>query len=702
MDTSVIGKSPHAVLQFLRSDIIGAMDQTLDKVDINMVSVGFNFNPSFSLKGGSITFQAGSGLTGEIDLYKPPGAGGSSELFSEDQYGTIIDLGDSIYLALAFQLGLQTGGSEGGGAFCIQPSITSGAIARFYMPFAPLSGSYPTLRSALEALCNNFALPSSIDDLRKIKNGSVFTFDATGTIEFDTSLDVLAAVSPTATPGIVNGFGPVSISAGPSVTVASEFSLTGELQVRIWKKSEVEIQLSYYKKRNSSLQLSCEESAGVDVKVGNFDVLANIYQLLGDSGKLDRNWLKQNVPDAVAQQVATAYRTAVQRKFSIAVNAECDCSLTDQSAFSWKFDLPSLGAEGTEAFNSALRGDLSRLLSKGNLPEGVSKVGSVLDRIKDRGHTLTFNFLGLFDYAKVSDSLVDLSSKVSEDGQLILTDTVHLTRLSADVTPFIKSDQLQKVVAEDCVSTIGYLASCGSLAPSLKVNFSYFDYKSRANISDLGIFISIAERLRGTFKAGDWSSLMQSMRPSQQASFLADLVYDDKAGRSLFVDQNSISRQIPDYEQIGRTATLTTPGIGLSDSFAQWLADDSKWRQIRDTGTMQNFCSVIGVDQLTPPAWAAVSFTWALHIISWAGTMHSAAIAFQNLLQYLDANARSISWQDEGLLRRRQIFASQLNNAIQKAPLFHNALGLVIMFSGAQPSEQTVTIRYGGLSKTYR
>jgi hypothetical protein len=245
------------------------------------------------------------------------------------------------------------------------------------------------------------------------------------------------------------------------------------------------------------------------------------------------------------------------------------------------------------------------------------------------------------------------------------------------------------------------LASCGSLAPSIKINYSYFDYKSRANLADLGQFISIAGRLGGTFKADDWSSIIQSTLPSQQAHFLANLAYDDKAGRSFFIDRNSIARQIQDYEQIGRKATLMTPGIGLSDSFAQWLKDDSKWNQIRDAGTMQNFCSIIGVDQISPPAWATVSFTWAIHIIFWAGAMHSAANAFQNILQYLATNSGSISWQDQEFMRRRQTFASQLSAAIQKAPLFHDALGLLIMFNAARPAGQSVTIRYGGLSRNY-
>ena len=74
-DDSVLGKTPASVIHFLRSDVIGAMDQTLDKVQISSLSIGFDFEPSFSLSGGSITYTAGGGPTGELDLYKPAGVG---------------------------------------------------------------------------------------------------------------------------------------------------------------------------------------------------------------------------------------------------------------------------------------------------------------------------------------------------------------------------------------------------------------------------------------------------------------------------------------------------------------------------------------------------------------------------------------------------------------------------------------------------
>lgn len=701
LDISIIGKTPESVIHFLRSDVMGVMDQTLDQVQINLISAGFSFEPSFTLPGGAANFQAGSGLTGEIDLYKLAGSGKSSPLFTADQFGTSVEMGDSYYLALAFQLGVNAAASGGVGAYCVQPQITSSVSAKLYVAFAPTAGSYPKLKDALANLCGSFALPSSIDDVKRMATGSVFAFNASGTIKFNGSLDLLVAVNPTATPGVSTSFGPISISAGPSVTVGGGFSLTGEFEVRIWKQSDSVFQLGYYKRRGSSFTVSLDTSVALDVDVGGFAVIEKIYGLLGDSGKLDPAWLKGNVPNAVANQVQSAYQTAIQTKLSIAIDTECDTSLTDQAAFSWKFDLASLDADGVNAFTSAIRGDLTQLMSEKGLPKGISKAGSVLDKIEEREHVLTFNFLGLFDHASIQDSIVDIASKVSEDGQLILTDTAHLTRLSADATPFVKADQLQRVLAEDCVATIGYVAGCGALVPSLQVNYTYFDYENRANVSDLQSFIATAEQLDEAIGNDDWAQLLESTAASQHAYFLAELVYDAKTARGLFLNQDSIPRAIDDYERAGRTATLNAPGIGLSDAFAPWLEDDSKWQQVRDAGTMQNFSSILGVDQILPPQWATVSFAWTLHIVFWAAAMHSAGAALQNLAQYLAAHAGAVSWQDQELTRRRQTFASQLNTAIQKAPLFHDALGLLIMYNAARPAGKCVTIRYGGQSKMY-
>ncbi len=125
----------------------------------------------------------------------------------------------------------------------------------------------------------------------------------------------------------------------------------------------------------------------------------------------------------------------------------------------------------------------------------------------------------------LSDAVLDLNTKVSPDGQLIMTDTAHLTRLSADATPFIKTAPLQKVFAEDCTATVGYAASFGNFLPSLKVQYSYYNFLNKANISDLSVFIDTATQVLNVNHRGDWIDVLDSGAASSSASFLASLNY---------------------------------------------------------------------------------------------------------------------------------------------------------------------------------
>jgi hypothetical protein len=701
-DTSVIGKTPASVIRFLRSDVIGVLDQTLDKVQINSLSIGFDFEPSFPLSGGTTVFTAGGGPTGEIDLYRPAGAGRPSPLFPVDQFGTDIEMGANYYLALSFQLALSAGAISTRGAFYLTPSASAVGSAKLYLPFGPgPGGTYPTLKNALETLLGSFVLPSSVDDLGKLPAGTVFVYETQGAVNFQGQFDVLAAINPTATPGLITSYGPINVSAGPSVTIGGAFGLTGDFQIRLWKKGPSTVQIGYYKQRGSSLAVSLDASVGVDVAVGNFDVVSKIYGLLGDSGRLDPAWLSTHVPSSLAADVATAYATAVQTKLSIAIDAECDTSTNNQVAFSWNFDLAGMGSAAQSAAMRLIKGDLSALMGNAPLPAGITKAGSIFDRMKEKGHTFTFNFLGLFDHATVEDSTLDMFAKVSEDGQLTITDTAHLTRLSADATPFVKSDQLRRVFAEDCVATMGYAASFGSIASTLRVGYNYFNYKSKAQRSDLQLFLATANALGETSASGDWSSIAQSNVSSQYASISAALNFDGAACRNLFLDHNQAARSIADFQEVGRNALLATPGLGLDQRFLDSVRDDAKWHQMLDAGTPQHFYQIIGVDLLNPPPWAILSFTWTSHFVFWAPAMHSTGQALQAVIQYLPQPAGTDLLHDATFLKLRQTFASQLRTAIQKTPLFHDALGLITIFLAAPPSTKTVAITYTGKTKTY-
>ena len=255
-------------------------------------------------------------------------------------------------------------------------------------------------------------------------------------------------------------YGPISIDAGPSITLGGSFKLLGEFQVRMWNKDDNIVQLGYYKKRGETFTVSFDASAAVDASVKDYDAIAKVYGLLGSAGQLDPEWLKANISASVAGKVEGAYETAVQTRLSIAIDEECDTTITDQAAFSWNFDTRALGDDGQALFLAPLMATFPAFLPAICLA-GVTKAGSVFDHIKDTKHTFTFNFLGLLNYASVEDACLKMVVKASDDGQVVITDKATLSRLNATTTPLVKSDLLREVLIEDFVATMGYVSSSG-------------------------------------------------------------------------------------------------------------------------------------------------------------------------------------------------------------------------------------------------
>lgn len=109
--------------------------QNLDQVQINSPLIGFDYEPLFPLSGGTTTFTAGGGPTGELDLYKPAAGRTSSPLFPTDQFRTDIEMGSNYYLALSFQLGVTAGCSAAAGAFTLTPSSSATGCGKLYLPF---------------------------------------------------------------------------------------------------------------------------------------------------------------------------------------------------------------------------------------------------------------------------------------------------------------------------------------------------------------------------------------------------------------------------------------------------------------------------------------------------------------------------------------------------------------------------------------
>ncbi len=723
-DPAALGKSPGTVLHFFQSQIVGALSQPIDQVQLSTLTNGFAYQPAFTLKGGTTTFTAGGAITGSLALYKPwpansndpsgsktpEGASKAPALFLADQFGTAIEpLPRACYLALGFELSLalastlEPDGTAAPCAYTLTPAAGSQATATLYLPIPPdAAGAYPTLHDALTTLCRRYLLPSTLAQVQALPTGAVFAYDAQGHVDFAAALDLLTVVNPTASPGVCNTYGPIVVKAGPSLGVEARFSLLGEFEVRLWNKNGNQIQLGYYKKQGTSFGVSLKAGAGIDVTAGGFDTFAKIYGLLGSQGTLDPAWLKANVPASVAAEVEQAYQAAVETRLSIALDQECDTTLTDQVAFAWTFHIDALSVEAEAAFTAAIAGDLSRLLGGAALPAGVTKVGSVLDHLKKTRHALTFNFLGLFDYADVQQASLEATARASDDGQLVLADKATLARLSATVTPFVKSDLLRQVLVEDFVATVGYTAALGHLAIDLRVTYTYYQYLHRAKFTDLQLFVEIAQALipRETVSA-DWDQSLLGRSASQAASLLASLSYDNATARRLFLTAENTPRAAADYEKLASAALAATPGLELGAPYLQALGNDAQWQKLANAGAVTNFYAALGVDQATPPQWAVTAHTWTVHLQSWAESMHAAAEALAQVLAYSAGKPDLALRTDPVFAQKRTALASQLLAAVDAAPLFHDALGILLIDRTVPPATIAVTVNYAGQSHAY-
>ncbi len=696
LDTALLGTTPHSVLAFLHDKVLGMMEKPLDQVQLESQSLVFNYTPKISLAGGSGTFTGGAGAGGKVDLLKP-----APTLFAKDQFGTEIPMNGNFYLALAFDLSASA--SLGGTVCACALNVTDAAkgTATLHVPFSRTAGAFPTLKASLATLLSAYRLPTHVDDLKAWPPGSLFSFDCAGSVGFKGSINMLAAVNPTASLGFSQTAGPISVTAGPAVTVCGSFTLSGEFLVRLWKRDDNTVQLGYYKKTGGALTVAFDGALGADATVGSFDLVAQLYTLLGDKAKLDPAWIKANIPASQADHVRDIFKVAVAKKLSLEVNAEADATFAESAAFAWNFDLRTAAGPAQQALNAAFKGQIDPLLAGGTLPAGVTAAGSVLDRIRETKRTFTFNFLGLFDHASVSDAALDLQTRTTDTGQLILTDTAHVKLLTTDTT-VVSTDKLRQVLDEEGAATVTYAATVGKIVPQLTVMYSFFNYQASAKTDDLQGFLAIARAVTGKDLSAPWTTFLHAGTRSQTAYLEVALKYDVNTASALFLNAGTL-RDPKDYTAAIRHAILLMPPEpALNPAFLAAVHDDKRWAALLNVGDVPDMYPLLGVDRQDPPQWAVAATAWIRQALLWKDPMHAAGQAMQSVSSYLGGHPGADLRHDTAFAQLRLNFANRLRNALQQAPVFPDeASGLLIMCSAAPPAGVALTLNYAGKTVSY-
>ena len=660
-DTSALGHTPTSVIHFIKTDVLKAFDTPIDKVDLGSVAVGLIYTPTLPLAVGNGTFHLGGGATGEFDIIKAPSPSKPEpprSLFPDDALGDdAISLEGCCYVKLSFSLVLSASGKEAVDALTLKQSAQGTGSASMYLRFEPDAGQYPTLREAFKESLARFMLPSDGASLKLLPPGCVFLYEASGSLTVSGSVNLIAAVNPTAAVGVKETFGQVTVTAGPSLTLGGSVTITGDFQVRIRSLAASLIRIGYYKKRGSTFAVTFDASVSANVSVAGTDVVSAIFGMLGPSSKVSDQWLKDNGGTEVSSQVQEVVKQAVQTKLQIAMDMECDASISEAVAFLYNFDMGALDATGQTLLDKLLKGDISAL-NTGALPVGITAESNLVERIHSDKHIFTLHFLGILNFASIEEFAVKSTLKYSDDGSLCITDQATGSRLGA--TTKVSGNKLSQILVETFVATASYAVSMGRFSPKLEMKYLFYKYKGNASKSDLASFVLRASELPvDKTTVSQWNQLVINDNGVFGTAIFVDLEYDTATATQMFLDVSGNVRPRADYISFARTAVGQSV-LGDSDSqYLGKLTENATWQNLDDNG----YNAIIPGLNSAQTATIQIEF---FDLRNWATAMQKVAQVVKQMVQFSNAYAGSNLQSDSTFLALRTKLGGALSAIVRK------------------------------------
>ena len=608
---------------------------------LNPAITSFQTGLTFDRTIGPVEAQAG--LNGTLGVFVPDRDHGA--LFESDEYGDDLPVAPDeryVSIGLTASAAVAADATVGGVSFGFQPGSSFEIVN--YRRFST-KPSAPMLVAAIGDTLQAFSLPASVDDLAALPEAAIVTVNGSGTLSLTTAVNLLAVANPLATLSLPAGAGALEVKAGESVVVNAGFKLSCDYQIRVQKPAPNRIRLGYYKKRSSAETAGVTVSAGVSAGIGSFDLYSTVLGAISSSPEKDRQALRDGGLSAgQAGAIEEAVKAGIARKLELAVCAELSAVQSRQAAFLYEVELDALDAVARDAVERALRGDLSGLAASELQPvPGVTPVRSITSSMRQGGHTLRIDLLGIYNY--ISISKLTLSGKVVYEpvtGDLVVTDSATAQRIQAASTPFSADPgRLQRVLAESFLITAAYRGSkAAAAAPQLKSAHTFYDFREKTDRQTMRGYLDTGIALDLLAEA-DEQALLGTLDDFGPTAFYAETRYDDGLTTALFLDGEQ-PRPLAEYETAGREAVQLLVRAGAPDEYRRRPAtDDTLWAQMKSAG-QPGFSSLFpGLSQLQVSVIAA-DYT---AIVWWAEAMRTTGEKLAVLRRFVGASP-GLSWDD--------------------------------------------------------
>jgi hypothetical protein len=632
-----------AALKFTAPDVGALTDLSLANLPIQSLQFGIDSQPV----AGDVPVSAGA--TGNLAVRT---ISGEDDLFQSDQ----------TYLSLGLEI------SASADAFGIQPGVQ--ATLTNSRPFAPET----KLPEALGQTLSNFSIPLDFTDLTAMTPGTVVDIDGIGSLTFTGTANLLAVTNPLATVSLPAPVGPLNVSAGGSIQVGATFTLTGEYEIGVGKRSANVVRLAYRKKLAAEFDIQAKAEASLSAGIGGNDLTARVLSAISADPQADSEALGAAgvKPEQIAQ-IQGAIQAAVDRRLALAACFAFGSLRSRESAFLYEVDLGALDDAGRKSLERALHGDLSGW-REDTLPAGVQLVRSVFTTLRQRTHTFKVNLLGIYGFGSISRLALEGSVRYEpQSGDLVITDTATASRIESTTLNFgADTEKLRQVLAESFLITAAYQSSAATAGPDLVIQHAYFELHARTNRQNMRDQFDVAHALGLVVDA---AAFMQQIDDFGRTTFYVETRYNSALATSLFLDQEQ-PRAAAEYEQIGRSALQLLVAEDDPDAYRRKPAiDDALWNRMKATG--QPGIPALFPD-LNPVAKAVIQADYTV-IVWWADAMRTTAEVLAEMRAFLSANP-GVDLNGDDFQKLRKKLAGQLRKvAANTKKEFGQPWGLVAM-----------------------
>jgi hypothetical protein len=514
-------------------------------------SVGLSFKDPIDLGTSGVQLTIAPELLGTVAIKK------GSSLFdaASDPFGDSIAIpANQAYVSAAVEAKLDVGLSDKSGDLQFGFNAGTDVVFTTYQLFALTDKIVPTLQTVFQ----NFIVPGDLQDIAAMPAEGIATIDGKGTLKFSANANLLSAANPLAVLNTKVTKGPLTLQDGASLTVGATYTLTGEYQVRVWRRGGTKFRLGFEKKRSSEFDVSVTAEIGGSATIGGFDLIQKILGAVSSDPVPDKQTFQNaGLKDDQIATIASAIKTGIERNLQISLSAELDSLISSSAAFSYEIDLALLDAQGQQAIHKALDGDLSLL--EGDDLTGVTREKNIFSSLREGKRIFKVNLLGIFNYASVTDLFQNGTIIVDRDsGEITITDKAGANRIQFTSDNFAKDGtQLRRVLAESFLITVTYRSSrTVRTGPTFATTQWYFELHQTTNLQNIKDYLTAAQAL-GMMTSPDASARLASVQgaaPLGRSTFYVNASYNDAVSKSLFLDTSGQARAGTDYERIGRFA----------------------------------------------------------------------------------------------------------------------------------------------------